>query len=285
MTAGAALHAEDVWFSYPNRAPALQGVTLHVEPGEFLALVGQNGSGKTTIAKHFNGLLRPDRGTVAVAGQDIAAKATVDLARIVGYCYQNPDHQIFASTVRAELEFGPANLGISPEQIALRTARLLQLVDLSDEAETYPFSLSRGQRQKVAVASVLAIEPQVLIVDEPTTGLDWRGGRAMMDLMAELHAGGQTVLVITHDMNIVAEYAQRAVVMADGQKVADGPPREVFASTAALARASLRAPQAFRIARRRPDVFGGKTLTVAEGCEALAAFARHRPGTIDAEAG
>lgn len=269
MTEGASLRAEGLWFTYAGREPALRGVDLEIGAGQFVALVGQNGSGKTTLAKHFNGLLRPERGRVLIDGQEIGRRETADLASTIGYCYQNPDHQIFSSTVAEEIEFGPRNLRVSPDEIISRTGRLLDLVRLRDEAERYPFSLGRGQRQKLAVASVLAMEPRILIVDEPTTGLDWQGGEAMMRLMRELHAGGRTIVIITHDMNIVAEFADRAVVMAGGRIVADGTPAEVFSQDAALLEADLRAPQAFRIALRRPDLFAGQPLTVDDARRSL----------------
>jgi energy-coupling factor transport system ATP-binding protein len=270
MTDGGSVRIEDVWFRYPSRAHALRGVSLVIEPGEFVALIGQNGSGKTTLAKHFNAILRPERGRVLIDGDDIAAKDTADLASVVGYCYQNPDHQIFASTVAEEIEFGPRNLRVAEEEVVRRTRRLLDVVRLRDQWSAYPFSLSRGERQKLAVASVLAIEPRILIVDEPTTGLDWQGGEAMMELMRVLNAEGRTVVIITHDMNIVAEFARRVVVMAGGQIVADGGPRAVFRRDAELHAADLRAPQAFRIAQRRPDLFGDP-LTVVEARDALLA--------------
>jgi energy-coupling factor transport system ATP-binding protein len=270
MTDGGSVRIEDVWFRYPSRAHALRGVSLVIEPGEFVALIGQNGSGKTTVAKHFNAILRPERGRVLIDGDDIVAKDTADLASVVGYCYQNPDHQIFASTVAEEIEFGPRNLRVAEEEVVRRTRRLLDVVRLRDQWSAYPFSLSRGERQKLAVASVLAIEPRILIVDEPTTGLDWQGGEAMMELMRVLNAEGRTVVIITHDMNIVAEFARRVVVMAGGQIVADGGPRAVFRRDAELHAADLRAPQAFRIAQRRPDLFGDP-LTVVEARDALLA--------------
>jgi energy-coupling factor transporter ATP-binding protein EcfA2 len=248
---------------------ALSAVDVVIPAGQFVALVGQNGSGKTTLAKHFNGLLRPERGIVHVDGHDIARRSTADLASVIGYCYQNPDHQIFAATVADEIEFGPRNLGVSEEEVVRRTGRLLDLVRLRSEADRYPFSLGRGQRQKLAVASVLAMEPRIVIVDEPTTGLDWQGGEAMMEVMRELHREGRTIVIITHDMNIVAEFADRMVVMADGRIVADGAPAEVFAADSALRQAYLRPPQAFRVARRRPDLFGS-ALTVAQAAANLA---------------
>ncbi len=263
-----AIAAENLWFRYPGSSHALADVSLEIAEGQFLALVGQNGSGKTTLAKHFNGLLRPEKGRVEVNGSDIDGRATADLASTIGYCYQNPDHQIFAATVFEEIEFGPRNLGVTEEEVVRRTGRLLDLVRLRSEADRYPFSLGRGQRQKLAVASVLAMEPRIVIVDEPTTGLDWQGGEAMMEVMAELHRDGRTVVIITHDMNIVAEYAERVVVMANGRIVADGEPADVFVQESALREAFLRPPQAFRIARQRPDLFAA-ALTVTQATDAL----------------
>jgi energy-coupling factor transport system ATP-binding protein len=269
MTSSVALSAENVWFSYPGRDPVLSDVSLQVRTGEFVALVGQNGSGKTTLAKHFNALLRPDRGRIEVQGTDIAGRATAQLAPVVGYCYQNPDHQIFAATVAAEIEFGPRNLGLRESEVIARTRQLLDLVGLRAEANEYPFSLGRGQRQKLAVASVLAMEPTILIVDEPTTGLDWRGGRAMMQVMRRLHESGHTLVIITHDMNVVAEYASRVVCMTAGRVIADGSPRDVFDRVDALAAAGLRPPQALRIARALPHLFPVEVVTVDEAARAL----------------
>jgi len=266
----AVIAVETISFHYPGAAHALRNVRLEIAEGEFIALVGQNGSGKTTLAKHFNGLLRPEAGRILLRGEDIAARETADLASTIGYCYQNPDHQIFAATVFEEIEFGPRNLGVSEDEVVHRTRRLLDLVKLRGEAERYPFSLGRGQRQRLAVASVLAMEPSIVVVDEPTTGLDWQGGEAMMEVMAELHREGRTVVIITHDMNIVAEYAQRVVVMANGTIVADGAPASVFVQESALRDAFLRPPQAFRIARKRPDLFGD-ALTVDQAVSALTA--------------
>ncbi len=263
-----AIAAENLHFRYPASSYALADVSIEIPDGQFIALVGQNGSGKTTLAKQFNGLLRPERGRVAINGTDIADRETADLASTIGYCYQNPDHQIFAATVFEEIEFGPRNLGVPEEEVVRRTRRLLDLVRLRGESDRYPFSLGRGQRQKLAVASVLAMEPRIVIVDEPTTGLDWQGGEAMMAVMAELHRDGRTIVIITHDMNIVAEYAQRVVVMANGRIVADGEPADVFVQESALREAYLRPPQAFRIAHQRPDLFGS-ALTVEQATAAL----------------
>ncbi|GAA0712623.1 ABC transporter ATP-binding protein [Dactylosporangium roseum] len=249
---------------YPDGREALSGVDVEIHQGEFVAIVGQNGSGKTTLAKHFNGLLRATAGTVEVAGELVRRQSTVELARVIGYCYQNPDHQIFAPTVRDEVRFGPAHLGLDETEIDRRTEQILALVDLLDRQDEYPFNLGRGERQKLAVASVLAIEPSVLIVDEPTTGLDWRGGEAMMGLVDELNRRSTTVIVITHDMNLVAEHARRVVVMAGGRKVGDGTPQDVFAQEEVMRLAHLRPPQAFRISQALPRLFASPTMSARE---------------------
>jgi energy-coupling factor transport system ATP-binding protein len=254
---------------YPDGRQALSGVSLEIRAGEFVAIVGQNGSGKTTLAKHFNGLLRATEGTVEVAGQIIGEQRTVDLARTIGYCYQNPDHQIFAATVREEIRFGPARLGLTEDEIDRRTDQILEMVGLRESRDVYPFSLGRGERQKLAVGSVLAIEPQVLIVDEPTTGLDWRGSEAMMGLVDRLNGRGTTVIAITHDMNLVAEHAARVVVMADGRLAGDGTPEEIFTSAGVLKMAHLRPPQAFRISRALPSVFRAPALSGRQAAAAI----------------
>lgn len=258
-------------FRYPDGRPALNGVDIEIHQGEVVAIVGQNGSGKTTLAKHFNGLLRATEGVVEIGGVRVEKQSTVELSRTIGYCYQNPDHQIFAPTVRDEIRFGPVHLGLDAQEVQERTERILALVGLLDQQDEYPFNLGRGQRQLLAVASVLALMPEVLIVDEPTTGLDWRGSEAMMALVHQLHDQGTTVIAITHDMNLVAKHAERMIVMAQGDLVADGAPREVFARPDVLDRAMLRAPQAHRMTSRLPGLFPVPALSAAEACASLGA--------------
>jgi cobalt transport protein ATP-binding subunit len=246
-----AIQVEDVVFRYAPGAPdILRGVTLRIGRGDFVALIGQNGAGKTTLAKHFNGLLRPSAGTVRVLGTDTRTAELANLARRVGYVYQNPDHQIFAQRVRSEVAFGPRNLGLSQAEVDARVAQALALVDLQEYADAFAFSLGRGQRQKLAVASVLAMEPQVLVVDEPTTGLDRPGARGILDLLSRWNADGRTIIVITHDMALVAERVPRTIVVNDGRILADGTTRDVLSDAALLRQAFLRPPQVTRVAQR-----------------------------------
>ena len=262
----AAIEISDLVFHYvPGGPEVLRGVNVRVETGEFIALIGQNGAGKTTLAKHFNGLLKPSSGTVRVLGRDTRSAPVADLARTVGYVYQNPDHQIFAQRVRTEAAFGPRNLGLGQAEVDRRVDAALALVGLQDFAEEFAFSLGRGQRQKLAVASVLAMEPPILVVDEPTTGLDQAGSRGILDLLSRWNADGRTIVAITHDMTLVAERVPRTIVVNDGRILADGPTRQVLSDTALLRTAYLRPPQATRIAQRLSDLgVAADTLTVSE---------------------
>jgi len=262
----AAIEISDLVFRYvPSGPEVLRGVNVRVETGEFIALIGQNGAGKTTLAKHFNGLLKPSSGTVRVLGRDTRSAPVADLARTVGYVYQNPDHQIFAQRVRTEAAFGPRNLGLGQAEVDRRVDAALALVGLQDFADEFAFSLGRGQRQKLAVASVLAMEPPILVVDEPTTGLDQAGSRGILDLLSRWNADGRTIVAITHDMTLVAERVPRTIVVNDGRILADGPTRQVLSDTALLRTAYLRPPQATRIAQRLSDLgVAADTLTVTE---------------------
>jgi len=261
------IDVRDISFQYEGSpTPALDHVSLTVAPGEFVAFVGQNGAGKTTLAKTFNGILNQSSGEVIINGYDTRVAGLAALARIVGYVYQNPDHQIFANRVRDEVAFGPRNLGLSPTEINDAVQNALKLVGLEEQADTYPFILGRGQRQKLAVASVIAMGSPVLVVDEPTTGLDLRGSLSIMDLLRQWNKQGRTIIIITHDMNIVAEYAPRTVVMAQARIVADGPTRAVLTDEAVLKQAFLKAPQITRLAQRLRERFDfpGDILTVKE---------------------
>lgn len=242
------LELRDVDYVYPTRAvEALKGVNLQIREGEFLAIVGQNGSGKTTLAKHLNGLLKPTRGEVLFRGRPLGEIRRTEMARHVGYVFQNPDHQIFSNTVREEVGFSLRVAGMDARTIEERVAEALAVVGLSGYEDQVPFTLTKGERQRVAVASVLAAQPQVIILDEPTTGLDYRHQRSMMEMLRDLHRRGHTVIIITHSMWVAAEYAERVVVMKDGQILLDAPTRLAFAQERVLAEASLRPPPLLRL--------------------------------------
>jgi energy-coupling factor transport system ATP-binding protein len=221
---------------------ALEGVDLTVRRGEFLAVLGQNGSGKTTLVKHFNGLLKPTEGSVRVGGEETKEQGLRRLGQTVGYVFQNPDHQIFSDTVFDEVAFGPKIREMEEAEIEERVREALAAVGMEGRGDEDPFGLTKGERQRVAVASVLAVRPEVLILDEPTTGLDYAEQHSMMDLVKNLNEAGSTIIVVTHTMWVVAEYAHRAVVIRDGKVGLSGTVREVFAEEDELRDAALRPP-------------------------------------------
>ena len=253
-------------FNYPDGPPVLDSIDLRIAPGEFVAIIGQNGSGKTTLAKHLVGLLHPTAGAVMLNGRDRTAMRPAETAAEVGYVFQNPDHQIFAATVEDEVAFGPRNFNLAPDEIQRRCDEVLRAVGLQDARALDPFLLSKGERQRLAVASVLALRPRLLILDEPTTGLDYREQRRMMALVTELNREGIAIVMITHTPWLVAEYARRVVLIRRGRKLYDGGVREFFTRDELLASSSFRAPEATELSRR----FG----TVALGPDELAAWLR-----------
>jgi len=236
------IEVEGLTYRYPNGVLALEGVDLTVRRGEFLAVLGQNGSGKTTLVKHFNGLLKPTEGSVRVDGEETVKQGIRRLGQRVGYVFQNPDHQIFSDTVADEVAFGPKIREMEADEIEERVREALAAVGMEGRGDEDPFGLTKGERQRVAVASVLAVRPEVLILDEPTTGLDYTEQRSMMDLVKRLNEGGSTIIAVTHTMWVVAEYAHRALVIRDGKMVLSGTVREVFAEEETLRDASLRPP-------------------------------------------
>jgi energy-coupling factor transport system ATP-binding protein len=236
------IEVERLTHRYPNGVAALEGVDLEVRQGEFLAILGQNGSGKTTLVKHFNGLLKPTTGEVRVGGVETAKQGVRRLGERVGYVFQNPDHQIFSDTVFDEVAFGPKIRELEEDEIKERVSEALAAVGLEGRGDEDPFSLTKGERQRVAVASVLAVRPEVLILDEPTTGLDYAEQKRMMGLVRDLNEAGSTIIIVTHTMWVVAEYAHRAAVVRDGRVALRGTVREVFAREEELREAALRPP-------------------------------------------
>jgi energy-coupling factor transport system ATP-binding protein len=236
------IEVEGLSHRYPNGVVALEGVDLEVRRGEFLAVLGQNGSGKTTLVKHFNGLLEPTEGSVRVDGEETAKQGIQVLGQRVGYVFQNPDHQIFSDTVFDEVSFGPKVRVLREDEVRERVEEALAAVGLGGRGDEDPFGLTKGERQRVAVASVLAVRPEVLILDEPTTGLDYAEQRSMMDLVRRLNEAGSTIIAVTHTMWVVAEYAHRAAVMKDGRMALSGTVREVFVRDEELRDAYLRPP-------------------------------------------
>ena len=240
---------EGLRHTYESGVEAVAGVDLTVEPGERLAIVGQNGAGKTTLVRHLNGMVRPTAGTVHIGDWNTAEKSIAQLSHRVGYVFQNPDEQIFARTVAADVGFGPKNLGFDEAQIAESVAAALDAVGLAHEADVHPHHLSLSERKRVAIAAVLAMRAPITVFDEPTTGQDEAGVRLIARIIDDLTAQGATVVAITHDMDFCVENFDRVVVMARGTVHADGPAAEVFAQRQALDAAAVEPPQLTRLAR------------------------------------
>jgi energy-coupling factor transport system ATP-binding protein len=219
---------DDVTFRYSDGTEALADVGLEVPPGQRLALIGQNGSGKSTLVRHLNGLLQPTRGRVLIDGRDIAGRHVAELAGRVSLAFQNPDRQIFASTVGAEVRFGPRNLGRRGDALDQAVGEALATVGLAGLETAHPYDLGYSRRKLLAIASVLAMAAPVVVLDEPTTGQDARGTAMIERLIGTLAAQGRTIIAISHDMRFVADTFERVAVMRGGRIVLDGSPDEVF---------------------------------------------------------
>jgi energy-coupling factor transport system ATP-binding protein len=234
-----AIEVEKLWFAYQKELMVLKGIDLRLYQGEFIAVMGRNASGKTTLVKHFNGLLKPGKGKVLVNGQDIKKLTVAELARQVGYVFQNPNDHLFADTVEEEIAFTLKSLDF--ENIATRVNNALQRFNLTPYKKQYPRFLSGGEKQRVALASVLVAEPKVLILDEPTRGMDNALKTSLMQFLKEYRQRGNTVIVVTHDVEMAAAHAERVILLSEGKVVVDGHKKEV------LSRALLFSPQVNRV--------------------------------------
>jgi energy-coupling factor transport system ATP-binding protein len=241
------IKTKDLWFSYDKANWILKGIDIEIYEGELISLIGPNGCGKTTLVKHFNGILKPSKGKVFVNNVDTTKTTAAELAKTVGYVFQNPNHQIFSNTVFEEVVFGPRNLGFKNlEEIASSS---LATVGLKDKVKALPFSLSTGEKERLAIASLLSMQPKVLILDEPTTGQDYLTCEKIMEIANQLRKSGKTIIMITHDMEIVAEWSDRVFVMNDGKIVSQGKPKQIFSDFQFLERISLSPPQVLKIGR------------------------------------
>jgi energy-coupling factor transport system ATP-binding protein len=237
------IEAENVYFSYPNKVEALKGVSITIKDGEFVAIMGQNGAGKSTFVKHFNGLLKPSKGTVRADGVETTKTSVATLARNVGFVFQNPDHQLFSETVEDEIAFALKNFGFESKVIEDRVTWALNLLSLTQYRKTSPFLLSGGERKRVALASVLAWDPKTLILDEPTIGQDHEQKEILRQFILQLQTQGKTVVIVTHDVEFVAESNPRVVLMKEGKIVADGVGKDILTDPALLEMSSIVLPQ------------------------------------------
>lgn len=242
------IQVEAVSFTYPSGVEALRGITLSVDRGEQAVLVGENGAGKTTLAKHFNSLLRPTAGRVLVRGRDTRRETVAQMARLVGYVFQNPDEQLFQNRVFDEVAFGPKNLQNSQKEIEIAVRGALEQVGLADKAEAHPFDLLPSERRMLGLAAVLSMETPVLVLDEPTMGLDRFGVSRLSSILEKSRAAGHTVVVISHDLDFCAEHFDRFIVMADGRILKEGSGGQVFRRRDMLREAGLEPPQLVRLA-------------------------------------
>lgn len=215
------ISVKNVSHVYPNGVTAIKEINLDIYEGEVVAILGSNGSGKTTLVKHFNGLLKPTKGEIIVGGIKTKKERIAKLSSLVGYVFQNPNHQTFLPTVSQELAYGCKNLKMDEEEIEERVAKAVELFEFEDILDENPFDLNSSQRKEVAMASIMAISPKVIVLDEPTTGQDHRGCKRILELVRMFKEKGHIVVLITHDMNLIGELNCRTVVMNQSKKIAD----------------------------------------------------------------
>jgi len=241
------IEVESVYFTYPNGVDALKGASLTIQNGEFVAIMGQNGAGKTTLVKHFNGLLKPTKGRVFVDGVETTKVSVAALARNVGFVFQNPDHQLFSETVEDEIAFALRNFGFKENVIKRRVTWALNLIGLTQYRKTSPFMLSGGERKRAALASVLAWNPKILILDEPTIGQDYQQKEKLRQFILQMKTQRKTIIIVTHDVEFVAECNPRVLLMRNGKIVADGEAKRVLTNPEVLIQASIVPPQIAQI--------------------------------------
>lgn len=256
-----AIELRDVWFYYDPGQWVIRGVNLTVRKGESFGLIGQNGSGKTTLAHLIMGIVLSKKGEIRIFGKDVTREGVTLRGRHIGYVFQNPDYQIFSPTVRDELAYGPRHAALPKDEVSSRVTHTAKLLGIENILDEDPFFLSKADRQRVAVGSVLTLNPKIVILDEPTTGLSPGETSALMDLARELNTAGTTLIVISHDMWVIAKYCPRTVLIGEGEILLDGPTREVFSNEEVLSKNFIQPPQVVELSKR---LFGTAYLTVEE---------------------
>jgi len=237
------ISVHNVSFQYPDGAEVLHDVNLEINDGEFIAIMGENGAGKTTLVKMFNGLLKPTNGSVAVDGVGTDKRSVAQLSRNVGLIFQNPDNQLFAETVEQELGFSLKNFGFSDDVIKKRVSSFLHILDLERYANSSPFVLSGGERKRVALAAILVWDPKHVIMDEPTIGQDYLQKDRLRNFITQLVSQGKTVIIVTHDVEFVAECKPRVILLSHGKIIGDGPATRILTDEKLVKDASLTMPQ------------------------------------------
>ncbi|MGD0028204.1 MAG: ATP-binding cassette domain-containing protein [Candidatus Bathyarchaeia archaeon] len=241
------IDAKELYFTYPNGVEALKGISMIIRDGEFVAIMGQNGAGKTTLVKHFNGLLKPTKGQVFVDEVDVSKVSVATLSKNVGFVFQNPDHQLFSETVEEEISFALRNFGFKEDVIENRVTWALNLLGLTQYRKTSPFMLSGGERKRVALASVLAWDPKILILDEPTIGQDYQQKEKLRQFIMQMKTQERTIIMVTHDVEFVAECNPRVLLMREGKIIADGEAKNILTDPEVLNAASIVPPQIAQI--------------------------------------
>ena len=276
------LEIKEVSFSYPGQSPALNKVSVSIAPGEFIGLAGRNGSGKTTLTRLMVGLTKPADGQVLLDGKPAQDCGPAVMARSVGYVFQNPDRQIFRDTVATEVAYGPEQMDWNETERQAAVADALSMTGLTELADAYPRGLARSFRQKVAIASALALRPRLLILDEPTSGQDEEEKQQLMQLLGDLNRRGLGVILVTHDMELLLEHTRRTVVLHHGEKVFDGPTIELFADPSRdVGVWGLRVPDAAAVAGKLTKI----KISVRSMEELAVGIQKHRGGKPDEEPG
>jgi len=270
---------KDVGFEYEPGQPVLQNINLELEPGQVVGLMGENGAGKTTLVKHINGLLKPTTGAVYVNNIDTRDTSTAQLAKTVGFVFQNADHQLFADTLQTEVAFGLRNLGFSKEEVDNRVAQYLELFELTRYGGQSPFLLSGGERKRLALASVFCVEPKVLILDEPTQAQDALQKDKLLNFIDSFRDPEHILLLVTHDVEFAIRAVDRLIILSNGQLIADGSPHQILSTPLLLDRARLLPPQltqfAHLMAKQFPQ-FPTNVTTLDETVEAVNQLLRGR---------
>lgn len=263
------IRTETLSFSYDGSAQALTDINLELRDGEFLALLGANGCGKTTLLKQLNGLLKPSSGKVFLDDKELRLFKDEEIFRRIGMVFQDPNDQLFSASVEQDVAFGAVNLGLKSEEVARRTAEALKLVEAFEHSDKAIHTLSFGQKRRVAIAGVLAMQPETMLLDEPTSGLDPRGASLIMRLLRKLNReNGITMIMATHDVELVPLFSDRVVIMSKGQIIDEGPPGKVFANNDGIREVQLRLPRIghlVEILRKKEGMyFNNIPLTISE---------------------
>ncbi len=248
------IEVENVSFTYPSGVEALKDITVKIKDADFIAIIGENGAGKTTFIKHLNGIHKPTQGDIYINGLNTKKASIAELSRDVGLVFQNPDHQLFCETVEDEIAFGLKNFGFNKDDISEKVTWALNLLDLTKYRKVSPFMLSGGERKRVALATILAWDPKILVLDEPTIGQDFYQKDKLRQFIIQLNSQGRTVIMVTHDVEFVADCNPKVIVMSNNRIITTGSAKEVLTNFDILTKASVIPPQITQLFRQLSDL-------------------------------